>query len=47
MKCRISITIEEDTLVRIREALRFKQFRNKSHLLEVAADELLKERKNG
>lgn len=41
MRQRISITIDEDTLFKVRESLRSKTFRNKSHLFEVAADKLL------
>ena len=42
MKHKISITVEEDTILRIQEAMRSKTFRNKSHFFEMAAHELLK-----
>jgi len=44
MKCRVSLTINEDTLIRIRAALRSKRFRNKSHFFEIAAEEMLGEK---
>jgi hypothetical protein len=42
MKHRISLTIEEDTLLKVFEAMRSKNFRNKSHFFEIAATELIK-----
>ena len=42
MRQRISITIDEDTLVNIREKLRSKTYRNKSHFFEIAANKLIK-----
>ena len=41
MKHRVSITLEEDTLLRVKKALRSKGFRNQSHFFELAADELV------
>ena len=41
MKHRISITLEEETLLRVKKALRSKGFRNQSHFFELAADELV------
>jgi hypothetical protein len=41
MKQRISITIDEDTMDRVRVSLGSKTFRNKSHFFEVAAVKLL------
>lgn len=43
MKHRVSITIDESTLEKIRDSLRSKTFRNKSHFFELAADKLLME----
>ena len=34
MKHRLSITVDEDTIVKVRELLRKKEFRNKSHAFE-------------
>lgn len=42
MKYKLSISISEETLFRVRDALRQKNFRSKSHLFEFAADQLLK-----
>ena len=39
MKHRISITLEEDTLLRVKQALRSKNYRNQSHFFELAAEE--------
>ena len=47
MKYKISISIDEDTLSEIQSILRTKTFRNKSHFIEVAANKLIKEVKNG
>ncbi|MBN1157637.1 ribbon-helix-helix protein, CopG family [Candidatus Woesearchaeota archaeon] len=41
MRHRISITLDEDTLLRVRELLRSKTYRNKSHFFEIAANNLL------
>ena len=40
MKHRISITLEEDTLLKVKTALRSKGFRNQSHFFELAAEEM-------
>jgi hypothetical protein len=42
MKHRVSITLEEDTLLKVKAALRSKGFRNQSHFFELAADEMVK-----
>tara|TARA_Y100000031_G_C8156921_1_gene355048 strand:+ start:47 stop:187 length:141 start_codon:yes stop_codon:yes gene_type:complete len=44
MRHRVSITIDEDTLERVRESLRSKTYRNKSHFFEIAANKLLGEK---
>ena len=42
MKHRISITLDEDTVVKMKEAIRFgADFRNQSHFVEVAIKEKL------
>ena len=41
MRHRISITIDGDTLCRVRDSLRTKTYRNKSHFFEIAAHKLL------
>jgi len=46
MRHRVSITIDEDTLQKIRDSLRSKTYRNKSHFFEIAANKLLKEEKS-
>lgn len=43
MRHRISITIDKDTLGKVRDSLRSKTYRNKSHFFEIAASQLLKE----
>lgn len=43
MRQRISITIDGDTLGRVRDSLRSKTYRNKSHFFEIAANKLLRE----
>ena len=43
MRHRISITIDEDTLLKVRELLRCKTYRNKSHFFELAASKLIDE----
>ena len=45
MKHKLSITVGEDTLSQIREVLRSKAYRSKSHFFEVAATRLIKENK--
>jgi len=37
--------VSEDTIVKIREAVRNKKFRNRSHAFEYAVDKLLGEEK--
>jgi len=44
MKHKLSITIEEDTLYQLREIMRTKTFRNKSHFFEVAAVQLIQQK---
>ena len=42
MKQRISVSIEEDIILRVRDRLRAgREYRNKSHLIEVALDKFL------
>lgn len=43
MRHRVSITIDEDTLQRVRDSFRSKTYRNKSHFFEIATDRLLEE----
>lgn len=43
MKIKISISVDENTLLNVRELLRKKQFRNRSHLFEYALDKVLQE----
>ncbi len=43
MRHKLSITIDEDTLEKVRDLLRSKTYRNKSHFFEVAASKLIDE----
>ena len=47
MKHKVSITIEEDVLLRVFDRMRTREFRNKSHFFEVAAIRMLEEVKGG
>lgn len=44
MKHKTSISLDEETLIGIRELLRDSSFRNKSHLMEFAIKKLIEER---
>ncbi len=41
MKHKLSITMDEETIIKIREAIREGSFRNKSHAIEYAVKRLL------
>jgi len=41
MKHKISISIEEETLLRLREHIRSRKFRNRSHAVEYALERLM------
>jgi Arc/MetJ-type ribon-helix-helix transcriptional regulator len=41
MKHKISISIDEETLIALREQLRQKNFRNRSHAIESAIQKML------
>ena len=43
MKHKTSITIEEETILQMRELIRCGLFRNKSHVMDVAIQRLIKE----
>jgi Arc/MetJ-type ribon-helix-helix transcriptional regulator len=43
MKAKLSITIDENTVLDILETLRNGKFRNKSHFIEYAVKKLLEE----
>ena len=43
MRHKISITLDEDTLLKVREVVRLKTFRNRSHFFEIAASKLVNE----
>ena len=43
MKHKISISIDEETLLKVRESIRKGQFRNKSHAFEYAVKEVMGE----
>jgi Arc/MetJ-type ribon-helix-helix transcriptional regulator len=45
MKHKLSITMDEETIIKIREAIREGDFRNKSHAIEYAVKKLLKKEK--
>ena len=42
MKHKLSISVDEETIVKIREAMRKGKFRNKSHAFEYAVKEVLR-----
>jgi Arc/MetJ-type ribon-helix-helix transcriptional regulator len=42
MKHKLSISVDEETVFKIMEAIRNRQFRNKSHAFEFAINEVLK-----
>lgn len=43
MKLKISISVEEDTINKIRESVRKGRFRNRSHAFEYALNHILEE----
>jgi len=43
MRYKISITLDEDTLLNVREMIRRKSYRNRSHFFEIAASKLIDE----
>ncbi|MCX6706611.1 MAG: hypothetical protein NT001_00530 [Candidatus Woesearchaeota archaeon] len=45
MKHKLSISIEEDIVLRVFDRMRSREFRNKSHFFEVAAAKMLEERR--
>lgn len=46
MRYKLSITIDEDTIVKVQELLRNKTYQNKSHFFEIAASKLIEGAKN-
>jgi Arc/MetJ-type ribon-helix-helix transcriptional regulator len=42
MKHKLSISVNEETIIKIRDAMRDGKFRNKSHAFEFAVNEVLK-----
>jgi len=47
MRQKLSITVGEDTVKQVRNLLRAKTYRNKSHFFEVAAINLIEKEKGG
>jgi metal-responsive CopG/Arc/MetJ family transcriptional regulator len=43
MKIKVSISMEESTLKKVKESLKVNLFRSKSHFIEVATEKYLKE----
>jgi len=43
MRNKISVTIDEETLKKVKEMIETKIFRNRSHFFEVAAEKFVKE----
>jgi len=43
MKHKVSISIDEDVLLRVMDSMRGPKFRNKSHFFQYAAEQLLGE----
>ena len=46
MKHRLTISVDEETILKVRESLREGHFRNKSHVFEYAVNKLCDEGKN-
>jgi len=46
MRHKLSITIDEDTILKIQDLLRSKTYRNKSHFFEIAATKLIEVNQN-
>jgi|TARA_B100002003_G_C13863662_1_gene422650 Arc/MetJ-type ribon-helix-helix transcriptional regulator len=44
MKHKLSITVDEETVFKIMEAVRNRQFRNKSHAFEYSVNKVLEEK---
>lgn len=47
MKHIMSVSVDEDTIIKIRECLRKSSLRNKSHVVEEAIKQFAKGEKNG
>lgn len=45
MKHKLSVSVDEETVVKIQEKIRQRIFRNKSHAVEYALMKILEERK--
>ncbi|MBC8495646.1 hypothetical protein H8D36_05815 [archaeon] len=43
MKHKISISVDEETLIKIREGIRQRKFRNRSHAFEYSIEKVLQE----
>ncbi len=46
MKKKLSISIEEETIEKLDDYIRDGDFRNKSHVVEVAINKFMKEKEN-
>ena len=46
MRHQVCVTLDEASLIRIREKMRSVNFRSRSHLIECAVEEYLKEGEN-
>ena len=46
MKHKICISVDEETLLKVKEAIRNHKFRNKSHAFEAAVNDILEDNKN-
>jgi len=47
MKRKLSVTVDEEALERLAEAIKDGSFRNKSHVVEYSLNKLFKERSEG
>ena len=47
MKYKVCISVDEETLLELRKAVRTGKFRNRSHAFEYALKQMLKEEANG
>ena len=41
MKSKLSVSVDEETIVKIQEKIRTRKFRNKSHAVEYALNKIL------
>jgi len=42
MKHKVTISVDEETIVKVRDSIKNKKFRNRSHAFEFAVNEIIK-----